>query len=418
MAKKEPNNKNSKREQTLFAEMARIFLPRLAMKDFGISKKDFRKVQDSTSMHMSFISFVGAFASLVCGILFLIFCFTGVWLPETVNRYVFIGCYSLIIGSALSIVLLGISLFSIKTTKGLRVTGDILFHLAIAVAIIEFVHADLINGSLSSTDAISAAVILLIPLILCQPGYWGESVAINGTLAILLGALFIYGYYQYGMRSLESYLMTDVGFLFACYCAYSAYTYVELQRFYIEFRNAELLSRSTHDTLTGARNRNGLRLYLEDHLNIWPDRKETVLAVMLDIDDFKLYNDSYGHLQGDDVLVEISEALSNLKDFPHAHLFRYGGEEFLVILSHVNEDRAKEAIEAMRKAVEDLKYPAPKGAPCEYITISLGGALWKVGDDYSFHSHVEDADEALYEAKSSGKNCWKIRVKIDDEGAS
>ncbi|MCM2359630.1 MAG: diguanylate cyclase [Geobacteraceae bacterium] len=154
----------------------------------------------------------------------------------------------------------------------------------------------------------------------------------------------------------------------------------------------ETKSSSLHDPLTGLANRRFLEVQLEKCIESARRYDRPLSVIMLDIDHFKRYNDSHGHVEGDRLLARIAAIL--LKDMRNAdHVFRYGGEEFLAILPDTGAAMASEAAERLRKAVE-----AEAG-----VTISLGVASYrKTMEDKE--SLIRSADEALYRAKGSGRN--------------
>ncbi|MBQ8141590.1 MAG: GGDEF domain-containing protein [Bacilli bacterium] len=404
-------NQDKNKKNNLFHEIGLLFFPSRALKRFNISKEDFKRVQVNTSKRMGFLSFVGSIFGIVMGLFLVIFTFNKGWGDRGINIYIYSAVFSLFIGSLVSCILLAFPLFSHKDYKWATGIGDSLFHASIALTICFFYVADIFNGELSTTHSVSTSLLLIPLLILCQPGYWQISVIFNALFAFAGFGLVTYGHIFFQTSATLELILLCLFYLVACYCTYSAYTYVECQRYYIENKNTELLSRSIHDPLTGARNRNGLRLYLEDHLTLWKKNNEKVLVIMCDIDDFKLYNDEFGHLNGDSVLKTLVETLNNAKDLHHFHVFRYGGEEFLILISHAQESEAFTIMEMFRKSISDLNIKAPERAPYPILTISLGGALWAVKEDYTFHNHVQDADTALYEAKKGLKNKSILHTK-------
>jgi diguanylate cyclase (GGDEF)-like protein len=164
-------------------------------------------------------------------------------------------------------------------------------------------------------------------------------------------------------------------------------------------RQISLLDSKERDLLTRLLNRQTLDIIMNQVLEYYR-LKETKtdkfswLAV-LDIDHFKQVNDKYGHLYGDEVLLHFSalmEMTFRYSDF----IFRYSGEEFVVILNRTDKEGASLALERFRKAVEDYSFPSGK------VTVSIGYTLIdaKQGASLLF----EQADRALYEAKSNGRN--------------
>ena len=119
--------------------------------------------------------------------------------------------------------------------------------------------------------------------------------------------------------------------------------------------------------------------------------------LFLDLDDFKLVNDSYGHLVGDEVLKEVAHRLKNVVRI-YDIVGRYGGEEFLIILPDTDLENAKTLTERARKAIKEPSISDIR------VTISLGITCMKENDQ-SIKDLIERADEGLYRAKNSGKDC-------------
>jgi two-component system, cell cycle response regulator len=167
--------------------------------------------------------------------------------------------------------------------------------------------------------------------------------------------------------------------------------------------NRELFALARRDPLTHLGNR--LRLH-EDLkiLNAQAERYVRSYCVMLcDIDCFKLYNDTYGHLAGDEVLKKVAEVISgNLRAGDTA--YRYGGEEFLTILPEQTLESATPAAERLRRSVEGLAITHETRMPPGVVTISVGLATFSQGEKRSFEELLKKADDALYAAKEAGRN--------------
>jgi diguanylate cyclase (GGDEF)-like protein len=135
--------------------------------------------------------------------------------------------------------------------------------------------------------------------------------------------------------------------------------------------------------------------------------RHSVSMILLDIDDFKKINDTYGHTAGDEVLRDFA---SNMSDFFRIGdvLGRIGGEEFGVVLSNVNSEQAADIAERLRKVFEASLIDIGKHSI--QAKVSIGVASTRFGDT-SFEELYHRADEALYEAKKSGKNCVRIAVE-------
>jgi diguanylate cyclase (GGDEF)-like protein len=189
----------------------------------------------------------------------------------------------------------------------------------------------------------------------------------------------------------------------------------------VTFRDAELLSRRQYlegklltellerDPLTGLKNRRSF----DEHLQrIWlqNQRDGRMLAVlMIDVDDFKAYNDTYGHQAGDAALRRIGEVLRELGRRPLDLAARYGGEEFALIMSDVSMEHAGKVAEQLRAAVAGLRIPHAGSRAAPVVTLSVGVAVAKPALGRTPEGLLGLADEALYEAKATGRNGIVVR---------
>lgn len=388
------------------------FVPSLAAKNFGFDKNDIRETFNGLAARLLLTSIIASVLTFVIGIVFVFFFAIPVWAPEKINVYNTAAPFVLLGGGVISFVMLLFALLSKKRLIPLEITGDLIFRVSLTTALDLFFVADIVNGDLSQGDSITAAMGLLFVLVICQPGYLWAVISYNLVVFFSVLGVAIYGVLVHNMYTFDQYILFLIGFLIASYFVYASYWHGEAQRHYISSRNADLLVRSTHDALTSARNRQGLRFYLDERLSGWKAKGESLLVVMLDIDDFKLYNDTFGHLEGDQVLTEIVKTIEHCPDIHHIRTFRYGGEEFLLLRSKVSKEEAEEILEAVRSAIEKLHFPAPLESHNPYLTISLGGALWTIDPDYNFHDQLDEADKALYEAKRSGKNKYVLKTRL------
>lgn len=178
----------------------------------------------------------------------------------------------------------------------------------------------------------------------------------------------------------------------------------------LEAANAKLLEFSTTDALTGLRNRG----YFEE---VFPNycveafRYRQPLSVMvLDIDHFKAFNDRYGHLVGDDCLRMVAECIANLVTRPEDIVARYGGEEFVVVLPDTTAEGARCVAERIRRRVAETPFQVSRETI--HLTVSIG-ISGRIPETVEITQRLfEDADQALYAAKHSGRN----RVTVDGDG--
>lgn len=162
---------------------------------------------------------------------------------------------------------------------------------------------------------------------------------------------------------------------------------------------------STIDGLTGVSNRRAFdeRLELEWSRSI---RNSTVLSlVLLDIDYFKNYNDTYGHQGGDDCLKQVASVIQETLGRATDLLCRYGGEEFCVILPDTDETGALRVGEKIRMVIEALKIPHAGSKVLPWVTISVGTATMIPTMNSSITNFISHTDKALYQAKHDGRNC-------------
>jgi diguanylate cyclase (GGDEF)-like protein len=163
----------------------------------------------------------------------------------------------------------------------------------------------------------------------------------------------------------------------------------------------QLQRQATVDELTGLANHRRFQDALREEVTRTRRSGSPLSLVLLDIDDFKAVNDSFGHRHGDQVLQAVSATVSEacrVTDEPA----RYGGEELAVILRETDLEGAVTIAENLRRAVEAIAVPAPEGDPTR-VTVSVGvSALGAATDDQGLL--IEAADVALYEAKRTGKN--------------
>ncbi|MTI81859.1 MAG: diguanylate cyclase [Firmicutes bacterium] len=173
----------------------------------------------------------------------------------------------------------------------------------------------------------------------------------------------------------------------------------------------EKLQRLTEvDGLTGIANRRYFNLCLEREWKRAMRHGETTSLIMCDIDFFKAYNDTYGHLNGDECLKKIAEKLLESVKRPHDLVARYGGEEFAVILPNTDKNGAAFVAEELRANVKALNIEHKNSDVSKVVTISVGVATLVPELDSSPEILITTADKTLYQAKNEGRD----RVKISE----
>ncbi len=167
----------------------------------------------------------------------------------------------------------------------------------------------------------------------------------------------------------------------------------------IDFRNMvrKLEYMASYDTMTGIYNR---RKFFEQGQILFSTHSRDLYAIVIDIDNFKTVNDTFGHPVGDTVIRKIARTIST--SLPeNAVLGRLGGEEFAVILQETSIEAARDLAETLRKTISKLKIHHDSGC-LEHITISNG--VSKICPNDTLDTLLNRADEALYEAKKTGRN--------------
>ncbi len=176
-----------------------------------------------------------------------------------------------------------------------------------------------------------------------------------------------------------------------------------------------LESTSSKDGLTGIFNRRHFDKALASEWRRALRNGRDLSVIMLDIDCFKLFNDNYGHPAGDKCLKAVARALSGILRRASDFLARYGGEEFVIILPETKPDAALLVGEKAKQVVEELQIEHKHSNVAPHITISLGIATAVPDQSIDHFILLEQADNALYEAKQSGRNQIKQRYVKHEE---
>ena len=292
-----------------------------------------------------------------------------------------------------------------------HVSNVLVFSVIVVYFFLSF-YADLKQGFLSVSPTLSPSIALIPLFLLIQPVFWIEAIVLDGILSFGLIGLSIYFTSAYDMQGLMYYTFVAVFLPVVSYLIVSILFYAETQRYCEELRNEALYNTATYDELTLCRNRYALKDAIEKYSkNSIENNDANLLVMMFDIDNFKQYNDQYSHIGGDYCLKAIADCVRKTFPSPALEFYRYGGEEFLLIQSAETFEEASAIIEKLRLAVLSLKIDAPKGAPYQYVTISIGGSFVNIDTIKDFNEVIKTADESLYLAKGNGKNLSVIDGK-------
>lgn len=167
--------------------------------------------------------------------------------------------------------------------------------------------------------------------------------------------------------------------------------------------NKQLKKLSLEDELTNAYNRRALSQFI-DNIFKHVAAETPISIIMMDIDNFKAYNDKYGHVNGDEVLKKVSSKLNETVRGSNDFVARYGGEEFVYIALQTDENEIYQIAREIREKIYNLKITHEYSEVSNYVTASLGIATVVPDSTASIYECIQNADIALYQAKYEGKN--------------
>jgi len=166
----------------------------------------------------------------------------------------------------------------------------------------------------------------------------------------------------------------------------------------------ELTSIVHYDVLTGIYNRRFMEENLRRIIKLISRSGGVLSVLMIDIDCFKKYNDTYGHSQGDTCLRKVAEMIAGTLSRAEDFAARYGGEEFSVILPHADAPGAKMIAEKIIANIHKLGILHEKNDAADHVTVSIGITTGSVQHGQTFNDYIKRADEALYMSKNNGRN--------------
>jgi len=164
----------------------------------------------------------------------------------------------------------------------------------------------------------------------------------------------------------------------------------------------KLEEQASHDSLTGLFNRRALYDLIDQEMARSLRDGHFISLVMIDIDHFKEINDQFGHLVGDEMLCLVSQTIQDCKRH-YDQVGRWGGEEFLIVLPSTGLQAASQVAERIRQAIAAIDRDVPGGGKA-HVRASFGVASTEHQGLVTFNALLQQADEALYEAKQSGRN--------------
>lgn len=276
-------------------------------------------------------------------------------------------------------------------------------------------HADNESGLYASYNIIIAMIIALNSLrIVWQKGLF--ILVCSGLMAY--ATAFVNNWHIPLLPALHSFILIGVVLTNITFFIERRERFAFLNEILVEIKSHELSRINRHlitiareDALSGLANRRAF----DDTLIIEWDRarreEQPLSLLFMDVDHFKLYNDTYGHGAGDDCLRQVASAIKKAVLRPADLAARYGGEEFVVLLPATDALGAEEVAERILRTVDSLAIPHKRSLVSYHVTVSIGICTMLPSDKNSIAIFVENADAALYKAKTSGRHCLKHYIE-------
>jgi diguanylate cyclase (GGDEF)-like protein len=176
----------------------------------------------------------------------------------------------------------------------------------------------------------------------------------------------------------------------------------------IEIQKQKLEQLSMLDGLTGIANRRALDIRLKHDIELSVRQKSSIALLLMDIDCFKLYNDNYGHLRGDQCLKDVSKVISDSLQRESDFVARFGGEEFVCVLPNTDSKGAQDIATHIIEQLKNKALPHEYSNVADYVTISIGIATSQPNAILTPEALINHADSALYNAKKAGKQSYSL----------
>lgn len=180
----------------------------------------------------------------------------------------------------------------------------------------------------------------------------------------------------------------------------------------LNLANKELKDMTITDPLTTLFNRRYFNTIFDKEFKKAQRDKKPITFMMIDIDFFKKYNDTYGHLEGDENLKKVAQSLKDNLRRPNDYAFRLGGEEFGVLIYDYSVEKATTMAEILVSGVSSLNIEHKSSGVAPHVTISLGFISLVPSPGVDQEKFIQAADEALYQAKETGRNKYYARYSL------
>ena len=385
-----------------------FLLPPALIRREHLTRRDVRAIKGSLSVRLGLVSFFTAALLFIFNLLLLIS--MGIrtnWHQAEV--YGFWSVFGQLTGAISAFLVMALQVIShlAKKPKLSVILSRIGIDLLYAGAALEFmlmIYTDAKMGYTANVEALSPGFLLVAILVLSQPAFWVDGIALNLWASITVFAISYACHVKYNMGGITYYGILCIGLPFAAYLVTAVLFFAEANHYVQKKQNERLYDSAMYDDLTKCKNRRALKSFIGENAKRWEGKETNLLLIIFDIDNFKEYNDQFSHPGGDHCLRVIADSVRKAFPSPDLDFYRYGGEEFLLFFELRDPEDAASIMESVRLAVRDAKLTAPEGAPEKVVTISLGGTLIKTLGTFSFDNLLEKVDGYLYAAKRNGKD--------------
>jgi diguanylate cyclase (GGDEF)-like protein len=286
--------------------------------------------------------------------------------------------------------------------KRFNLKSKSLYNIALLIELLICVWTDIINVlHYSQITFFVATLFILSSLITMSPKKSIIILLVNELIFVILFWSIKFGAPNFEITIFNTIIITCISFILS-YITYSNHLreYVHLNKIAEQNKNLKLMIYK--DSLTSLYNRRYFDSTIPTLLELCTFKKKSFSILMLDIDNFKVYNDSFGHQAGDDCLTEVSTIIQNVTQDKSGLAFRYGGEEFTIIFTGIDKETVLKKAEYIRKNVEKISNPHNDNN----YSISISAGIFHVvpSKNTSYDHCIKVADTLLYKVKKLGKN--------------
>lgn len=283
------------------------------------------------------------------------------------------------------------------------------YYLTFLVIIFNFYFLFLITSSLNTQFLYKFLVLTII--LAFGPLLNLKQILLTLTFSLLLPILVII-YFNYPLIVFNNFFILYLFIIIYTQILYIFNKKNLKNKLILEQINKDLLIKVEIDPLTKLYNRYGIQKRL-DELQVLKDfYKKSIGVILLDIDYFKNYNDTFGHQEGDNCLRKVSGEIKNSIKKRTDFVARYGGEEFVILLYDVNASTTIKIAKRVCKNIENLKISAGNTKVSQYVTTSAGISIHNPNNKFDFYELVKESDDQLYIVKNDSKNAVAYDNKI------